>query len=1287
MTLGRFHRTGGSLTNSDEQSSSPRALFAQRFAELYAAAGNPTLRRVAAATERRMRGAQAGTPSPQRISDWKAGRNVPARFESLLPVVLTLVEMTTKAQRDLPRKLADPHEWRRLWQESVTWTAAAGDGETCPYPGLRAYLPEEHTLFFGREQATAEFVDLVRATTGIVVLIGASGAGKSSLLAAGLRPTLDLPAATMTPGATPTTGLAATLTDDLRVLIVDQFEELFTLCQDEAERAAFLSALADLPDSVTVVLALRADFYEQCLHYPILRNGLQHNNYLLGAMSMDEVSHAITGPAAAAGLTLEPGLEELVLTELRGLGGHLSADGYDPGALPLLSHVMAATWQQREGRKLTVAGYRKAGGVAGSVAETAELAWSELTPGQQAAAQELLGALVTVGQDGRDTRRTVDRAELLGRSDDPDNSAEALEVLAASRLIALDAGSVHFSHEIVLTAWPRLRGWIDTDRVGHLVRQRLEHDATEWEAAAHDSALLYRGTRLDNANEHTGRTPISPRVRTFLHASRRSVRNSGRWRIVAVMVVFALLATGVIAIDRSRLADQRALDRDYAELVTAAQRTRTIDPSISAQFMLAAYRIRSDEATRTQLLNSQDSPLAITQPAHERGVDTLALRPSDRLLVSTDYAGDTAFWDLRDHLAPHRLTTGLGTRVNEFEFVPGSTDAVTIGPSGTQLWDLADPESPRLIHTLDTLRATTIAVDPSGTRLAELEGSTLTLWDIRDRTRPSRIVTRSLPGELHIIGFGSEGGVLAVGAITIDLGVPDYVQLWDVRDPAAARPVGPPISTAGDDQLRGFALSPDGTRLAVGYYGAKGTVNAPSSRVEIWEITEPHHPTSYRTSMRLDNGVLASIVFHEGGNLLATSTGSAGQLWNVTDPAQPVQAGPALSVAPTGCPQLRVAPCVGGPTTMLFLPGEPALIGAGDDGLLRVWSLPRSTIDVIPGTPSMPVFDRTGVRMAMLSGTSAVTIWDTTDIRRPVRLSTVPGSPGLSNIALSSDGRTLSVHDRPGKQRKVFDLGDPRRPRALPSWPTGDAQQSTVTGNRMLLSFPNSVQMWDITDRTTPVPVGVPVSATIGTVYNTAFSSDGSRVELVLLDERDRRLPHYLRQMWNLDDPQHPRLTTESEISRNTIIQPSHFLPDNRTVAVTEPDQFGLRNVDEPDAFTPLIDVARAESAPISGMSVSADGTELAVSGNGVADLWNLDDPRAPRKRAGPIGPTDGRRRQMAMHTHGEQLVIVTDNGQLGIWDLDAETVAARICASTGRLTQAVWRGQVANVAYRSPCP
>ncbi|MFD3595254.1 hypothetical protein ACFWU5_21230 [Nocardia sp. NPDC058640] len=1277
------------MTNSDAQSSSPRALFAQRFTELYAAAGNPTLRRVATTTERRMRGAQAGTPSPQRISDWKAGRNVPARFESLLPVVLTLVEMTEKAQRALPRTLADPHEGRRLWQESVTWTADAGTGDTCPYPGLRAYLPEEHTLFFGREQATAEFVELVRATTGIVVLIGASGAGKSSLLAAGLRPAIDLPAATMTPGSTPAAGLAAVLTDDPRVLIVDQFEELFTLCQDEAERSTFLASLAGLPDSLTVVLALRADFYEQCLHYPALRNSLQHNSYLLGSMSMDEVAHAITGPAEAAGLTLESGLEELVLAELRGIGGHLSADGYDPGALPLLSHVMSATWQQREGRKLTVAGYRKTGGVAGSVAETAELAWGELTSEQQTAAQELLGSLVTVGQDGRDTRRTVDRAELLSRSVDPDASAAALEVLAVSRLIALDAGSAQFSHEIVLTAWPRLRGWIDTDRVGHLVRQRLERDAAEWEAAKHDSALLYRGTRLHSAGEHAGVTPISPRVRAFLEASQRAARIGGRWRVGAIAVVLALLATGVIAVDRTRLADQRTLDRDYAELVVAAQRTRSSDPSISARLLLAAYRIRPDGSSRTQLLNSQESPLAVSTPAHVRGIHKLALRPTDKLLVSIADDGNIAFWDVRAPTHPRRLAVEFATTPTDLVFIAGTSDAITTGPSGIQLWDLAHPESPRLISTLETIRRGAIAIDPSGTHLAVVDLSALTLWDIRDRSHPSRTFSRSLPtaDHAHITGveFSSDGAILAVGVNDSRPAIPDTVQLWDIREPAAAHPVGPPISTA-DGGLRDFAISPNGTRLAVGSYGSESPGAAPSSRVGFWDITDPVHPRTHGAPIRVGNDVLRSIVFHEDGNLLATSSADRGRLWNIADPAHAVQAGLDMAVSPVVCPLAQLFVCSGSPKSMLFLPGESILFGAGDDGVLRTWSRP-SAIDMIPGKPTTPVFDRIGDRMAMRSWTGDVVVWDTADARRPVRLATVPGVPGLSDTALSADGRTLSLHDKHGRRRLVFDLDDPLHPRPLPDWPTFGAEQSTVKGNRMLLTFENSVQMWDITHRTAPVPLGQPIAAKVGTILYSAFSPDGTLVEVVLVDQRNDR-QHAIRQIWSLNDSANPRLVAETDLDRADAYQVSQFLPDNRTIAFVQSGKFGLSNTDTLGTFTPLDTVNRSAFEKFNWVSATTNSSKLAVSSDdGTTDLWDLEDPRAPRKHSGPIGSAGGHYRGVIMHPRGEQLVIVTENGQLGVWDLDAEAVAARICATTDELTEAVWRSHVANVAYRSPCP
>nr|WP_216898028.1 ATP-binding protein [Nocardia alni] len=203
---------------------SPRTQFSQRFGELFEAAGNPTLRRVAAAAEARMRAARGpahkGGATVQRISDWKAGRNVPAKFDSLLPVLLILIDEARKSSRPVRPALLDAQEWQRLWTESNAWDPNSDTADVvCPYLGLAAYCAEDAEVFFGRARPTAELAELVRGATesgegGAVILVGASGAGKSSLLQAGLIPALADPVgewavASMTPGSDPVGALLA----------------------------------------------------------------------------------------------------------------------------------------------------------------------------------------------------------------------------------------------------------------------------------------------------------------------------------------------------------------------------------------------------------------------------------------------------------------------------------------------------------------------------------------------------------------------------------------------------------------------------------------------------------------------------------------------------------------------------------------------------------------------------------------------------------------------------------------------------------------------------------------------------------------------------------------------------------------------------------------------------------------------------------------------------------------------------------------------------------------------
>ncbi|MEV4895680.1 helix-turn-helix domain-containing protein, partial [Nonomuraea sp. NPDC055795] len=318
-------------------------------------------------------------------------------------------------------------------------SAVAVATAACPYRGLAAFGADDARWFFGREQLTAELVTAVAAGLDDgrpLAVFGVSGAGKSSLLHAGLLPAIargalpiagsaQWPVLSISPTNRPATALAAAVAkelgaaepdvrdaiaqgcfgDKLRetlgpgdrrlVLLVDQFEEVFTTCESEAERAAFIEAIcgasrfAGAHPSAVVVLGIRADFYGRCLTYPRLLAVVSGHQVAVAAMTGGQLVAAITAPAALARLTIEPGLVELLLRDL-GIDDRGTADRYEPGALPLLSHALMATWQHRDGDRLTVAGYQATGGIHGAVAATAERTFTQLDEAARAAGRGLL---------------------------------------------------------------------------------------------------------------------------------------------------------------------------------------------------------------------------------------------------------------------------------------------------------------------------------------------------------------------------------------------------------------------------------------------------------------------------------------------------------------------------------------------------------------------------------------------------------------------------------------------------------------------------------------------------------------------------------------------------------------------------------------------------------------------------------------------------------------------------------------------------------------------------------
>ncbi|MFD7658637.1 helix-turn-helix domain-containing protein, partial [Actinosynnema sp. NPDC059797] len=420
---------------------------------------------------------------------------------------------------------ADPGEWERRWRAATAETTAFKpervDGERAPYPGPAAFRPQDAALFSGREELAEHLVRRVHRDR-FVAVFGASGAGKSSLLRAGLiARSEDRPVLSMTPGCAPLEECAVALSAltgcpvaelhaELRadpenlhlrirqvtagssadvLVVVDQFEELFTLC-DDVEREAFLGALlhaARSPSSAArVVLGVRTDFRTRCAEHPALAEAMRDAEVLVGPMTTDELRAAITGPAEVCGYRLEGALVATVLAET---GGH-------PGVLPLLSHALLETWRRRRGTTMTLAAYRETGGIAEAVARTADRTYEALDDAKRRIARDLFLRMVAA-DEREDAKRVVHRDELdTGR-----DTALVVERLIGARLVTADARGLEMTHEVLIRSWPRLRNWLDAGREGLGVHRRLGQAATSWDALGRDPGSLYRGVRLATAHD------------------------------------------------------------------------------------------------------------------------------------------------------------------------------------------------------------------------------------------------------------------------------------------------------------------------------------------------------------------------------------------------------------------------------------------------------------------------------------------------------------------------------------------------------------------------------------------------------------------------------------------------------------------------------------------------------------------------------------------------------------------------------------------------------------------
>ncbi|MFJ8110064.1 hypothetical protein, partial [Streptomyces sp. NPDC096132] len=597
---------------------------------------------------------------------------------------------------------ADPDAWEGRWRAAADESVACeGQEGESPYQGLARFEPGDRELFFGRERLVDDTLDLVKEHRFAVVL-GASGSGKSSLLRAGLMPRLesivrergcDARLRLITPGARPSATHGALLAPRRdgpeRWLVVDQFEEIFTLCRNRADRWRFvdlLLAAREASAGLRVVVAVGGNFYGRCTEHPELAEALRHHSLIVRPMCRAELREAVVRPASAAGLRVERELTARIVEEV--------ADR--PGALPMLSHALRETWRRRRGGVLTLAGYEATGGVHGAIAAAAEEVYGRLSPAQARTARLLLLALITPGDGTPDTRRPVRRAELR-EWPDPE-VPEVLERLARARLVTLDEENVELAHEALITGWPRLQEWIEENRERLRQHRHLTEAARIWQEHGRDSGTLYRGLRLAVADALFTRDrhddDLTATERAFLSASRvdhsmerwtaARMRRLTRGLVLALSVVVAgALTAGQAAWEQSDTADlehTRAVARQAAAL---AGRAGPTDPRASALLSIAAWRLAPLPESRAALLDALAAPERDTFTAPVPGDGTpVFLTDSGRTLLSAG-GGRWTTWDVTTH---HR--TGSG-RLPDLPVTAVSPDGRTLALADTteqRLW-------------------------------------------------------------------------------------------------------------------------------------------------------------------------------------------------------------------------------------------------------------------------------------------------------------------------------------------------------------------------------------------------------------------------------------------------------------------------------------------------------------------------------------------------------------------------------------------------------------------------
>ena len=1264
-----------------------RAEFGAGLTALRVAAGL-TVRELARRIDR-----PAGT-----LGDYLSGRHVPSPAQQSL-IVDVLAACGVRDRRDVEAWMAALRRVRASTDRRTTRTSA-------PYRGLSAFEPEDAALFFGRQESTARILDLIAAlrgdpgpSHGLLAVIGPSGSGKSSLLRAGVVASVrngaldsggsdDLLDDTVpsevrwtceivTPGRDPVTALTAVLAPGSpsrpRLVVIDQLEEIFTSAS-AADRAAFLRLLAGCPEDVVVALGMRADFYAEAAREPVLLAPLQHAQVLVGPMTSDQIRAAVVEPATHLGITVDDALVDLLLADLA--PHDFVGEAHDPGALPLLSHALLSTWERSSGRRLTIADYRATGGLDASVQRTAEQVYAALPADQQELARNLFLRLVNLDGDVAVTRRRAGRSELGPELRD------VVERFVDRRLLTSTASTVEISHEALLTAWPRLHGWLDADRADLAVHRRLTTGANAWDEADRDPALLLSGARLESAQEWAQHGGYAPRLndleRDFVASGARrrdeqvrvGRRRARRLQQLLVAVgVLALVAVGLAVwarmaqhdADREAAVARSARDDALSRQVAGeARELQQSDPALAEQLALTGYDIAHTTEARSTLIDRSTTPF-VTRVLGVPGPTPLALSPDGTLMaVGHDKQGTVHLYRLRSGHVPSPAGVlpahGGDTSLFALAFAPDGRTLVSAGTgAAVTVWDVADPAHPLLRATLPTgytEGTETLAVSPDGrTLVAGGSGAhPIDRWDISNPGRPVALpAPRGVPSTttIHAVAFSPDGTQLGAAGTGAEL-------VWPAAHADSTAPLGAEVAA--------------GRTLYSMVFGRDGDVDtgADDGVISIRRTTAPSLPEVHsekvapafvnalavsRDGRRLLAGISNNTVMTLDASTLAgmSSTPRQGPVTAVAftphDDAVSAAADGTVEIAP---PSARTLPTPG--TVYNFgwaRDGRRLVVGAAGDGGARVYRVASdgsaTLTDALTASPAEPA-----------GGTVAVT--RTGDL---VAAGLTGSTVALWHLDAAGHGTLLG---------RPFD-GGTTQIESLAFDPAGD---------RLAIGGDNgTVQIWDV--HQPGLPHRMVTLHADGAIFNVAFNPAGTLLAGASADTR--------AYVWAAAPGHQPALLGRLGGFR-TYAYGVAFSPNGRLLAVSSADH--TTRLWRVSARRRPTAVGSALTGPTDygwEVSFSADSRRLAVAaGDHLVWVYDVADPARPTVLA-TLRDLDDTVFGVAFAPSGHTLAAGGRTSQFALWDLDPATLGRQLCTVVGDpITRQEWSLYVPGAPYDPPC-